>query len=135
MKHENDLLTIIFNKQRELQEKCFPGGVPRLGVPSKEKDLLTNLFRWQQYVNQQLLAIHEEAVEVMKETAYKSPDAAVYGYKKSQAVNLDNMKKELVDLLHFFINLCLAAEVTPVALAAAYLDKNAVNHARQDHGY
>lgn len=129
-----DKLELIFEKQKELQEKCFKGGIPSL-TAAPGTDLFTPLYKWQNYVSQQLLAIHEETVEVMKETAYKNPEAAMYGYKKSQAVNIEKMRDELADLLHFFVNLCLASGMDAVSLSARYFDKHAVNVNRQKEGY
>lgn len=45
------------------------------------------------------------------------------------------VKMELVDALHFFINLMLAAGFTPEELHSMYMAKNKENHRRQDAGY
>lgn len=130
-----DKLSQIFTKQRELQQ-VVTGGVPQFGGDDSGGPILFKaVFLWQQYVNQQLLAIFEETVEVMKETAYKNPDATVFGYKASQAANLERMKEEIVDLLHFFVNLCMAAGMNEDELLERYLAKNRVNVERQKEGY
>jgi len=42
---------------------------------------------------------------------------------------------ELVDAWHFFMNLILAADITPEEFYKRYLAKNKENHKRQDKGY
>lgn len=45
------------------------------------------------------------------------------------------VKMELVDSLHFFVNLLLAAGFTAEELYEMYMSKNKENHRRQDEGY
>ena len=45
------------------------------------------------------------------------------------------VKMELVDALHFFVNLLLAAGFTSDELYQMYMAKNRENHRRQDEGY
>lgn len=52
-----------------------------------------------------------------------------------KALAWDKVKLELVDALHFFVNLLLAAGFTAEEVLDMYLAKNSENHRRQDEGY
>ena len=88
-----------------------------------------------QFINQMILALHEEAVEIMRESAYKNPDFVPFGWKKNQIFNEDLFKEELVDMLHFFVNLCLVVNMSPDELFNRYCNKNKENHTRQENNY
>ena len=113
----------IHHLQNELQK--------RLGTWDKIK----NDSDRQQFVNQNLLAIFEETVEVMRCTAYKNSDVMPFGWKKTQLWNKEEFLKELVDLDHFITNLYLVGGFTWEDRYKAYCSKNGVNHERQDKNY
>jgi dimeric dUTPase (all-alpha-NTP-PPase superfamily) len=119
-----DALEIIFGYQNKLQE--------RLGTWEKVD---SSPQMRQQFINQMILAMQEETIEIMRETAYKNPEFMPFGWKKTQIGDPDKFKEELVDQLHFFVNLCIIANMGPAELLSRYLNKNAINHARQDSGY
>jgi dimeric dUTPase (all-alpha-NTP-PPase superfamily) len=117
-------LELVFYYQNKLQE--------RLGTWDK---IHNNPSLKQQWINQMILAMFEETVEIMRETPYKNPNFVPFGWKKTQLGDSEKFKGELVDLLHFFVNLCIGAELGPDELVQRYLAKNKINHERQDHGY
>ena len=82
-----------------------------------------------------ILALHEEAVEIMRESSYKNPDYVPFGWKKEQKSNNEKFKEEIVDILHFVVNLCLVSGMDSSELHQRYLNKNKENHLRQDNGY
>jgi hypothetical protein len=45
------------------------------------------------------------------------------------------MAGELIDMLHFWVNLCLAIDLQPNEIKALYLNKAAINQKRQEAGY
>jgi dimeric dUTPase (all-alpha-NTP-PPase superfamily) len=51
------------------------------------------------------------------------------------AVAWQKVRMELIDCLHFFVNLLLCAGMTPGEVHAMYMAKNKENHRRQDTGY
>jgi dimeric dUTPase (all-alpha-NTP-PPase superfamily) len=104
-----DKLEQIFNMQLALQLK--------LGVKFD-----------QDYINIMTLACEQELHEALRETPWKP-------WKKQQTFNRDNYKKELIDALHFFINLCLAGGITAEDLYEAYIEKNKENYVRKESGY
>jgi len=119
-----DKLSEIFYHQLELQS--------RLGIYKKIGD---DDSMKQQYINQMILALHEEAVEIMRETAYKNPDYMPFGWKKGQKFNNEKFKEEIIDIIHFVMNLCIIAKMNPDEIHERYLNKNKENHQRQEDGY
>jgi len=119
-----DKLDEMFKHQYSLQEKL--GNIKKFNESLSMK---------QQFINQMILAVHEEGVEIMKETAYKNPDYVPFGWKKGQGFNNDNFKKEIIDLQHFVLNLAIIAGMDSSEFSDLYLNKNKENFMRQDDGY
>jgi dimeric dUTPase (all-alpha-NTP-PPase superfamily) len=124
-----DRLEMMFDLQYKLQD--------RLGTWKKIDNNEYNPppVMLQQFTNQMILALVEESIEIMRETAYKNPDFVPFGWKKGQGYNREGMLDEIVDLWHFMMNLCLAHGFTANDFYRAYEKKNHVNHKRQDNGY
>lgn len=120
----HDKLNEIFNHQKELQIKF--GVYDKIGADPAMK---------QQYINQMILALHEEATEIMRETAYKNPEFMPFGWKKGQEFNNEKFKEELIDIIHFVMNLCIISEMTAEEIYERYLGKCGENHKRQEDGY
>jgi len=109
-----DMLESIFEQQINLQIKC-----------GHEVELLEGN---QPYITVMTVALIDEAMEALRETPWKP-------WKKQQQFNKEKMQEELVDLLHFFVNLCLASGMDAKKLFEVYTYKNAINHQRQEDGY
>ena len=120
---EQDMLGKIFFYQHSFQEK--------LGIYDKISDPALK----QAYVNQMILALHEEATEIMRESAYKNPELVPFGWKKGQKWNEENFKNEIVDIIHFIVNLSLAVGMDASEMYNRYYDKNKENIKRQDDNY
>lgn len=82
----------------------------------------------QSYINMNFMALSDELHEFLRETPFKP-------WKKNQTLNVENAKEELVDMAHFFMNLCLAVGMTPDELYERYCAKNKENFERQKRGY
>ena len=118
-----DMLTEMFETQKSLQKK--------LGTEDKIKTESDK----QLWINQNILAIVEETVEIMRETGYKNPEYVKFGWKKGQKWDIDKYKEEIVDLWHFVMNLCNAVDFTPEEFYHAYMSKNQKNRDRKDNNY
>lgn len=104
-----DKLEIMLNTQAALQERL-------------------NVVYDQAYREKMSLALIDEVMESLRETPWKP-------WKKNQHVNYQAMCDELIDALHFLLNLFLAAGMTADDIFNRYMKKQAVNHERQDTGY
>jgi len=124
MTNKEDKLDIIFQKQIELQERL--GNIYKINSSDSMK---------QKFINQMILAIQEEAIEIMRESAYKNPDYVEFGWKKGQTSDNEKFKDEIADLLHFLVNLCIVSDMDAEELFNRYTGKNKENHERQDNNY
>lgn len=115
---DHDRLDIMFEAQRQLQHKiigCDPGeleGIDRI-----------------QFIKDMVLAIENEMqAEILPEIGWKP-------WATSRHVNEAACQGEMIDIFHFFMNLCMVFNVTPEMLFEKYLAKREINLLRQAHGY
>jgi dimeric dUTPase (all-alpha-NTP-PPase superfamily) len=115
-------LRVTFHKQLELNEKI---GHDLLIIKS-------DIVKRERFTKEYILAAIDELFEVLHETNWK-----IWKQQKKEITEEDikKIQEELVDVFHFFINLCILWDMTPDILEEVYLHKNAINHKRQDAGY
>ena len=78
----------------------------------------------EKWIQMQTLAMLSEMAELIDEVNFK-------WWKNPKPVNSDNVKDELVNILHFFVSMCLRAHMSPEELFERYLNKNKENFDRQ----
>lgn len=90
----------------------------------KEKRQLQGIapMEWMQKYT---LALVSELAEMLDEVNFK-------WWKNEKPVDEPALKEELVDILHFFLSMCLAAGLDAEEIYQIYLKKNAENFARQE---
>jgi NTP pyrophosphatase (non-canonical NTP hydrolase) len=81
-----------------------------------------------QYVQAMGLALMVEVGEALQEVSWKP-------WATGQWFNREAYLEELIDVLHFWMNLVLVATDKPEELLAAYQRKAEVNVKRQETGY
>ena len=118
----SDWLEQIFNMQAELQAKIRS----RIGEPPIPDQTTTQRIA---SIMGNVFALEHELHELVDEMKWKDWTAG------EPFINRDAAVKEAVDVLCFFLNICLHLGVTPRELFERYLAKNIVNNARQDDGY
>ena len=95
---------------------------------SFQKDLIARRglegISMEEWLQRQTLALLSEMAELLNEVNFK-------WWKNPRPVNDDNVRDELVDMLHFFLSMCLSAGLTPDELFERYLRKNKINFDRQ----
>lgn len=107
------------------------------------KDMLAEIFRLQArfdqaviehrglefsqevWIQKEILAIISELSEILDEVNFK-------WWKDPKEINKERLTEEIVDVLHFFVSMCLKAEIGPEELFTAYVCKNQENFARQE---
>lgn len=112
----------MFQNQDYLQTVVYGDGV------SPREYLDTNPERALQFYKDMHIAMVDELHEALNEIGWKP-------WATSRHFNIEAVKGELVDALHFFMNLCMVAKVTPEDLIKGYIDKSAKNIQRQAEGY
>jgi Uncharacterized protein conserved in bacteria len=80
----------------------------------------------EQWIQKETLAMLSELAELIDEVNFK-------WWKNPKPVDEGKVKDELVDILHFFVSMCLKTGMDAAELHRRYLDKNRENFARQ-HG-
>ena len=111
------MLEMIFRKQLALQTDYFGQNPSELEGEERRR-----------YVNDMVLALTDELHEALAETPWKP-------WSQKQTFNRDAYINELVDALHFLVNLFLVADVDGYEIVERYERKNRVNQQRQQEGY
>lgn len=112
-------LTQMLEMQRELQRNSYNVDPGLLGTRSEGI----------QYIKDMVLAAEDELHEILGEVDWKP---WTQGERK---INHDGVKKEIVDLWHFMMNLMLVVNMSSDELYTMYMKKCAVNAERQRNGY
>jgi dUTPase len=102
--------------------------VNRIGVPIER---LAGAER-DAFSKECVLSLHAELSELLEWTNWKHWKKARVEYDEAR---LREIRLELVDLLHFWANLCVLWGLTPELAVEMYREKNAKNYARQDLEY
>ncbi len=105
-----DKLDIIFDMQRTLDDD-----IARL----RELD-----YPMEVWMQREVLAMISELSEVLDEVNFK-------WWKNPAPVDRDALKDELVDVMHFFVSMCIRSGMTADELYARYREKNKENFDRQ----
>lgn len=107
----------IMAQQLEMQRSSF--GIDPTQLEGKERD---------EYVQAMALALMIEVGEAMQEISWKP-------WATGQWFHRDRFIEEMIDVLHFWMNMILIATDKPEEVLAAYQRKAEVNVARQRDGY
>lgn len=106
-----DKLEMIFELQdmldTEIVEKRKLHGIPK-----------------QEWIQKEILAIISELSEILDEVNFK-------WWKNPKPLDESALKEEMVDVLHFFVSMCIKAGMSAQELYEIYMEKNKENFARQ----
>lgn len=105
-----DKLDVIFQMQQSLNEDI-----------ESRRDISFTREEWMQ---KEVLAMISELSEVLDEVNFK-------WWKNAKPIDDASLKGELVDVLHFFVSMCLKSGMTADELFALYKAKNQENFDRQ----
>jgi dimeric dUTPase (all-alpha-NTP-PPase superfamily) len=105
-------------------------------------DRLADIFAWQQRFNETIrrdrqLAfssaewIQKEAMALMVELSEVLEESRYKWWKNPEPIESAKLHEELVDVLHFFISMCIDAGLDAETLYQGYLAKNQENFRRQ----
>jgi len=113
-----DRLGEMFELQGDLQRNTY-GSHPS-DIPTTEERI--------NFIKDMHIAIGDELSEFMGEIGWKP-------WATSRHINVEAAQGELVDAFHFFMNLCMAVDMTPEILFERYKAKRLKNIKRQEDGY
>lgn len=107
----------VFEKQIELNKKINPKLYEDIKDPEVRRKWFLNFER----------ALTQETAEAI--------DSLNWKWWKKDPDDWDNVKIELVDMLHFWVSMCTIAGLDSKEVFELYFKKNDLNALRQDQGY
>ena len=107
----------IFDKQIELNKRINLALYEDIKDPEIRKKWFLNFE----------LALRQESAEAV--------DSLNWKWWKKDEEDWDNIKVELVDMLHFWVSMCTIADMNAQDVFELYAKKNKLNHDRQEQGY
>lgn len=137
MAHEEDRLEQLFALQAELNDNIFrkkdirdhQGRVltmetlksqARAEAPGPNSEV-------NQWLGKFLDALDDESRELRQELLWK--------WWSKDTLDMQNIRVEIIDQLHFWISLALSAGIDAQGAFEIYMEKNRINHERQEKGY
>jgi dUTP pyrophosphatase len=119
-----DMLAEIFARQRELNRFTFEkNGLVEFDRIPRERELQN------QWLRNYALAMTQEVAELVDSTNWK------WWRTKVDLFDEQNLKVELVDILHFWVSACQVMGLSAEDVFRMYAQKNAINAQRQERGY
>lgn len=117
--------------QAELNDKTFAKNAitDGDGAPLTMARIAADRALREEWVQKYNLAMRQECAELVDSTNWK------WWRSKVDLFDEQNVKVELVDILHFWISACQVMGMSADDVVRMYLQKNEVNHQRQDKGY
>jgi len=133
----NDKLDQLFALQAQLNDRIFAkkdirdreGRVLTMSVLARQAQAgnlgpNTEVNDW---LGRYLTALDDESRELREELLWK--------WWSKDTLDMQNIRVEIIDQLHFWISLALTAGLDAQAVFSIYMQKNAVNHQRQESDY
>jgi dimeric dUTPase (all-alpha-NTP-PPase superfamily) len=113
----SDIFERIMDRQLELQRDSF--GIDPTELSGEERD---------HYIQSMSTALVVELGEVLQEVSWKP-------WASGEWFNREAYLVELIDVLHFWMNLVLVATNNPMDVIEVYMRKAQINADRQREGY
>lgn len=137
MEKNTDKLDTLFAMQAELNDRIFI----KKDIRDREGKTLTMATlqseaaqgelgpntKVNEWLGKYLQAMDDESRELKEELLWK--------WWSKDHLDMQNIRVEIVDQLHFWISLALTAGMDAESVFKVYMQKNAVNHQRQESGY
>jgi len=108
-----DKLQEIFKEQKQLDAHIIA------------KRNLEGKYTTEEWIAKKCLALMDETSELLNEVNYK-------WWKNPKTLDKSAIGEELVDILHFWVSMCIDAGLTADDVYNIYMHKNTENHNRQD---
>ena len=136
-KENTDMLSMIFKMQSELNDYVFSKN--HLADNNGEPLMMDSIFN----------AVHEKKLKVndlpnqwlsnyskaMREEINELDADLLWKWWSKDEIDIQNIRVELIDVLHFLVSAMICAGLTPEKVFDVYRQKHAVNFNRQDSGY
>jgi len=133
MEKVKDMLEIMFEMQEALNNTVGRPIAPWKKGINKEDD--TALLKAGEMLDDLIKATSSELEELRDCTYWKHWQKEAKEGKRYQIHNLKEAKKEVIDLLHFFISMALWTGMDAEEMYKLYVEKNKINFKRQEDDY
>lgn len=130
---EKDMLKSLFKLQEELNTKIGRPLAPWKEGINKGED--TSLLLAGEMLDDLIKAVSSELEELRDCTYWKHWQKEAREGKRYQIHDLQEAKKEVIDLLHFFISIALWVGMDAEEMYEMYVKKNKINFKRMDNDY
>lgn len=132
-----DMLARVFRMQAELNDRVFAKNDLRdnQGQALSMEKIFAEVEAGKLGVNDlpnTWLAAYSRA---MREELQELDDDLLWKWWSRDEIDLQNIRVELIDILHFLVSAMICAGLTPEKVFDVYSQKHAVNLQRQDKGY
>lgn len=137
MTDSNDMLKMIFSMQSDLNDYVFR----KNHINDSDGNLLSMQSIFDAVENNRLkvndlpnqwLANYSKA---MKEELSELDEELLWKWWSKDEIDLQNIRVELIDILHFLVSAMICAGLTPDKVFDIYQQKHQVNLQRQDNNY
>ena len=132
-----DSLQTVFRLQTELNDYVFRNN----GLVGSDGKALT-MATIAHAVDQGRLTVNDlpnqwlvRYTKAMEEELGELKEDLLWKWWSQDSVDIQNVRVELVDILHFLVSAMIAAGLTPRKVLDLYEQKNTLNRTRQDSGY
>ncbi len=134
---ELDMLERIFRMQAELNDYVFRNNDLRdaQGDPLSMRAVYAAANRGELGVNELPNAWLTRYARALREELAELDDELLWKWWSRDEIDMQNIRVELIDLLHFLVSAMICAGLTPEKVYEVYCQKHAVNVNRQDRGY
>ncbi|MBW8886574.1 MAG: dUTPase [Fibrobacteres bacterium] len=132
-----DKLDQLFALQLELNDRIFAkkdirdneGKVLTMAalIAEAQKSGLGPNTKVNEWLGKYLQALDDESRELKEELLWK--------WWSKDHLDMQNIRVEIIDQLHFWMSLAMTAGLDAEGVYRIYMQKNAVNHARQENDY
>jgi dimeric dUTPase (all-alpha-NTP-PPase superfamily) len=116
-----DTLQHLLDAQEDLQKRVYAGSSPAELLPEDVAGAV-------EFIHWNVTALTDELHELLGETSWKP-------WAEGDYINLTAAKSELIDALHFLLNLALVLNMDAEELTEKYFAKRKKNIDRQHAGY
>ena len=137
MDKETDMLQKIFEMQADLNNYVFN----KNQIMDSDGNTLTMdaIF---QAVNSDALKVNQlpnrwlaNYSKAMREEVSELDEELLWKWWSKDEIDIQNIRVELIDILHFLVSALICAGLTPEKVFDIYCQKHSVNLNRQDQGY
>ena len=133
----NDMLKRIFRMQTDLNDYVFN----KNNLKDPSGDLLTmdtiysDVMKGALKVNDLPNTWLSNYSRAMREEILELDDELLWKWWSKDEIDIQNIRVELIDILHFLVSAMICSGLTPEKVYDIYCQKHAVNLNRQDSGY